>query len=192
MITKGERTELRSIVRQQFKVLRHEVEQRQAEMIADLDAQIAQRYADVDKQRQDLMWKAEEICQAASREITDLFKGTGAVKGYADSHVRRAAQEEDIEVTIQRPVRVGMEPITWSKADRVQLRRAAVARIEADVKGALLNLERREADLLRTLAVGAIESEEARAFLEGIPTVAELVPQARLLELEAQFDEGTG
>lgn len=189
MITKGERTELRSIVRQQFKVLRHEVEQRQAELVASLDTQIADRHADTDKARQDLMWKAHEICERASREITDLFvgdaAGSGAVKGDVDAPFRG----RDLpEVSIERPVRVGMETISWSKADRVQLRRAAVSRIEANVKGALLSLERREADLLRTLAVGAIESEEARVFLEGIPTVAELVPAARLLELEAQFD----
>lgn len=183
MITKGERTELRSIVRQQFKVLRHEVEQRQAEMLADLDEQIAQRYAQVDAERQALMWKAHEICEAASRELTDLLSGTAAHKG--EDHPRLLGEE----VSVRQPVSVRMERICWSTEDRVQLRRAAVERLEANVKGALLNLERREADLLRTLAVGAIESEEARAFLEGIPTVAELVPAARLAELEAQFDE---
>ena len=189
MITKGERTELRSIVRQQFKVLRHEVEQRQAELVAELDGKIADKYADEDRQQQALMFRAHEICEAAGREITDLLKGSGVVHGYADPHIRRAGEADPPEVSIERPVRVSLETVSWSKADRHQLRRAAVARIEAEVKGALLNLERREADLLRTLAVGAIESAEARAFLEGIPSVAELVPAARLLELEAQFDE---
>jgi hypothetical protein len=184
MITKGERGELRSIVRQQFKVLRHEIEQRQAELIADLDEKIAQRYADVDTQREQLMWKAFEIVEAAQREITDLFRETGAKHDEYRDH--------GPEVGVEHPVRLHMDRIGWSKADRVQLRRAAVERIEANVKGAVLNLERREADLLRTLAVGAIESEEERTFLEGIPTVAELVPAARLTELEAQFtDEAT-
>lgn len=182
MITKAERGELRSIVRQQFKVLRHEVEQRQAELIADLDEKIAERYADVDEQRRQLMWKAHEICEAASRELTDLFCGSDAQHGDAD--IRYRADLDDREVGVEHPVRCHMDHISWSKADRYQLRRAAVGRIEADVKGALLNLERREADLLRTLAVGAIESAEARAFLEGIPTVAELVPAARLAELD--------
>ena len=35
MITKGERTELRSIVKQQFKVLRSEVQQRQYELASE-------------------------------------------------------------------------------------------------------------------------------------------------------------
>jgi hypothetical protein len=187
VITKGERTELRSIVRQQFKVLRHEVAQRHAELVADLDEQIAERYANVDEQRRQLMWKAHEICETASRELTDLFSGTGAVKGIAGM-----VGAHDPEVSVKHPVRCRMEEITWSQADRVQLRRAAMSRLDERVKGALLSLERREADLLRTLAVGAIESEEARAFLTGIPTVGELVPGGRLAELEAQLVNDQG
>jgi hypothetical protein len=62
-----------------------------------------------------------------------------------------------------------------------------VAAIEAQIEGALMRLDREEADLLRTLAIGAIESEEARNFLSAIPTVAELVPASRLAELEASL-----
>ena len=48
MITKTERTELRGIVRQQFRVLRAEVDQREAEVIADAEEQINGKYADED------------------------------------------------------------------------------------------------------------------------------------------------
>jgi hypothetical protein len=44
MISKAERTELRSVVRQQFKVLAAEVQQRRAELVADADRQITARY----------------------------------------------------------------------------------------------------------------------------------------------------
>ena len=71
--------------------------------------------------------------------------------------------------------------------DKHQLRRVADSKIAAQVKAALLKLDRDEADMLRTLAVGAIESEEARAFLAAIPTVGELVPAARLAEIEASI-----
>ena len=71
----------------------------------------------------------------------------------------------------------------------MELRRLANTRITAQVKGALLRLDRDEADLLRTLAVGAIESEEARIFLDRIPTVGELVSSARLAELEAGLQD---
>jgi hypothetical protein len=55
--------------------------------------------------------------------------------------------------------------------------------IKERVRRAELAVERQEADLLRTLAVEALESEEARAFLKMIPSVAELVPSTRLNEL---------
>lgn len=55
------------------------------------------------------------------------------------------------------------------------------------MRAALLRLSRQEADLLSELAIGVLESAEARAFLGAIPTVGELVPAARLAQLEAQF-----
>lgn len=194
MITKTERQELRGVVRQQFKVLRHEVERRQSELIAEMEGRLVERYSDVDEARQALMWKAHEVCEAASREITDLFRESGVRHGGEfEARMGRGVNDvpEDVspEVTIERPIKVGMEHIHWAKTDRVQLRRALVAGIESHIAAAKMSLERQEADLLRTLAVGAIESEEARAFLAGIPTVGELVPAARLAELEAQFTE---
>lgn len=179
MITKAERTELRSIVRQQFKVLRAETQQREAEMIAEMEQRIAEHYADVDQQRQALMWKCNEICEEASRQITDLLRG---------EEVERGSLSRMSEISVERPIRVGMEHIEWSREERVQRRRALVSAIQAQIKGALMQLDRQEADLLRTLAVGAIESEEARVFLTSIPTVSELVPASRLAELEAQFE----
>ena len=68
--------------------------------------------------------------------------------------------------------------------ERSQLRRDGIAHIDADVRAAVVTLDRQEADLLRRLAEGALESEEARAFLGTIPTVASLVPGTRMLELE--------
>lgn len=182
MITKGERTELRSIVRQQFKVLRSETEQRKAELIAEMEGRISDHYSDVDQKQQDLMWKCNEITEAASRQITDLLRGEEVNRGGLGRRFE--------EISVNRPIRVQMEPIGWNKEERVQRRRALIAAIEADIKGALMRLERQEADLLRTLAIGAIESEEAQAFLTAIPSVAELVPASRLAELEAQFEEG--
>jgi len=73
--------------------------------------------------------------------------------------------------------------------ERTQLRREGEARIVAQIKGALLQLDRQEADLLTRLVAGALESEEARAFLGEIPTVSALVPADRLLELEQSLRE---
>lgn len=169
-ITKGERTELRSIVRQQFKVLRHEVLQRQAELMADLEGQIGDRYSDEDKAWADAAHLAHEAVMEANRRVNDAFRDlTG------EAHIERAYVHAMLP---EKPIR-----------HRLVIRREAAARLEAQVKGALLKLDRQEADLLRTLAIGALESDEAHGFLSAIPTVSELVPAARLAELEAEFGD---
>ena len=170
MITKTERNELKAVVRQQMKVLRAEVEQRKAELLADVDEQIVARFSEDDQKWADAAHLAHEAVMEANRKVNDAYRElTG------DRHVERMYVQATVP---QKPAR-----------ERIVLRKAAESRIEEQVAGALLKLQRQEADLIRTLAVGALESEEARAFLDSIPTVSELVPAARLAELEAGLDD---
>lgn len=176
MITKTERQELRSIVKQQFRVLRSEVDQREAEMSAEVEQRLVNRYADTDNHHAEVENKVAEILTDAQTKLDALF-----------------AAEDDLdhsEHTRLRPLRISMPHILWDTADRTQFRRALNAEVEAITSNAKAQLQRQEADLLRTLAVGAIESEAARTFLEGIPNVAQLVPSQRLAELEAAFAAG--
>jgi hypothetical protein len=170
VITKAERTELRSMVRTQFRVLRAEMIQRQAELLADVDEQINQRFADVDKAWADAAHLAQEAVLAANRAVNDAYRDL-----MGDTHVERMYVRAELPA---KPAR-----------ERIGLRQAASSRLNAQVQGALLRLERQEADLLRTLTIGALESDEAHAFLLSIPTVSELVPAARLAELEASLTE---
>jgi hypothetical protein len=172
MITKAERTELRSIVRNQFRVLRAEITQRQRELAADIDEQIAQRYATDDKAWADAAHLAQEAVLEANRRVNDAYRDL-----IGDRHVERHYVAWQMP---QKPAR-----------ERIVLRSEALSRLMATVSAAELRLARQEADLLRNLAVGALETEEARAFLSAIPTVSELVPAARLAELEADLQEPT-
>ena len=171
MISKPERTELRSLVRGQFKVLRSEVEQRRLEMLSDLEDQINERYATWDKQWADAMFLCEEAAMEANRKVNDILR---EMIDQPDG-----GRSEYVLVRFQRP----------SKPDRRrnELRQTGAAHIAANVKASLLRLDRQEADLLRTLTIGALESAEAQEFLAAIPTVGELVSRARLAELEAEL-----
>ena len=169
-----ERRELRSVVRQQFKVLRAEVEQRRAELAAEAAEQVRRKYAAADKQVDDLNWRIEQIVDQANKDIRDAVKTV-----QADSDGGQWTWDGAI-----RPPR-----INHRNQDRFALNGALTSGIEATAKQALLGLERQEADLLRQLALDALESEEAQAFLARIPHVSELVPASRLLEIEAEFDE---
>lgn len=172
MITKAERAELRSIVRQQFKVLRSELAQRQLEMYAEVEEEISARYADNDRSWSGVMHEVHEATMEANRRMNDALYNAGfQTKGSTE------------RMWIRTP------DIAQPTEERHQLRRAAKARIDSQCKAAGLRLDREEADLLRTLGVGAIESEEAREFLQRIPTVGELVSSARLAELEKAMGE---
>ena len=174
-MTKAERSELRSVVRSQFKVLRGEIEQRRAEMAAEAAERVRRRFADDDKKLDDLNWKIEQIIDQANKDVRDAVK---AVQGASDSGTWTWSGA------------VNAPRVRRHQEDRYALTGALSSGIDAQVKTALLALERQEADLLRQLTLGALESEEARAFLAAIPSVGELVPVARLLEIEAEFDGG--
>lgn len=176
-IPAAERRELRSVVRQQFKVLRAEVEQRRAELAAEAAEQVRRKYAAADKQVDDLNWRIEQIVDQANKDIRDAVKAvqSGSEGGqWTWSGASRPPH------------------IAHKNKDRYALNSALTAGIDATAKQALLGLERQEADLLRQLALDALESEEAQAFLSRIPAVSDLVPASRLLEIEAEFDEEKG
>jgi hypothetical protein len=168
MITKTERAELRSLIRQRFKVLRAEVEVRRAELVDELERRIVAKFAADDKAWADAMYLIEEAAREANRKANDIMRGVMAEAYPVD-------QDHRI---------VDARPINQPTHERIQLHRQGEARIDAQVKTAQLQLDRQEADLLTRLIAGALESDEARAFLGEIPTVSALVPADRLLELE--------
>lgn len=178
IITPGERRELRAVVRAQLKVLRTEVKQREAELLAQAESLLVDRYRDEDKRIDDLNYAIAEIGRKASREIEDLMRAAGEVE---DGGHWRAGRD-----------RVQVYGVRRTSEDRTQLRRAMEAGVKEQVAQALLALDRQEANLLRDLAMDGLQSAAARAFLTRIPTVGELVPSARLMEIESAFDQTHG
>jgi hypothetical protein len=174
MITKAERGELRSLVRQQFKVLRAEVIQRQAEMMAEVEETIGDRYRRHDEAYDEATQIVRDIVHEANT------KAAAALKDANVPLVRLRGEAGNI---------IGAMLPQLDKSDRYNERNVAQSQIEAMVKGALLRLDREEADLLRSLAVGALESTEAQTFLGSIPQVGELVSMARLAELQKAIEQ---
>ena len=175
-MTRTERDELRRVVRQQFKVLRAEIEQRRKELAADAAQRVRARFADGDKLVADLNWSIDQIVDQAQKDIRALMEsltdeqktGMAWTGGYGRMTAPRLAPRREDQAALNRVLDTG---------------------IDAEVHQALLKLERQEADLNRQLAIGAIESDEARGFLRAIPSVSDLVPVSRLAEIEARWDE---
>ncbi len=169
-MTKSERDELRRLVRQRTKVLREEVKARTTELVADVEQKLVARFYERDQKR-----------LTAESEIQTIIDD-------ANDRIAEALGKVDMQLTgIGRSV---LPPghIRWDQTDRLALRQAAMRDIEARAAAAILQLSRQEVDLLENLARGALESDEAMAFLANLPTVGELVPAARMEELEAALE----
>lgn len=176
-MTKGERTELRSVVRQQFKVLRSEIGQRQAELNAEARRLLNAKETEDDQKRANVDFLVNEAVLEANRKINDILRDEGfEVKGHSE------------RMWIAAPSSMWGSRHSGGGTDKQRLEQQTAADIAEKVKTALTTIDRQEADLLRELAVGALESEEAKAFLAAIPTVSQLVPASRLVELEAQLN----
>lgn len=175
MITKGERTELRSLIRQRFKVLRAEVEARRAELEVELAERVQQHFAEEDKRWADAMYLIEEAAREANRKANDVLRGLN---------------RDDLDLSVSHDLTiVQARAISQPQAGRNVMHRNGIRRIEAQVKTALLQLDGQEADLLTRLVATGLESDDARNFLGEIPTVSALIPAARLLQLEQQLRE---
>lgn len=172
-ISKGERDELRRVVRTDFKVLAEEMTIREAEMQADIEQRIATRFL-----------PSDEAIAAAEREAAAVVSDANVAIAAVMAELAKNADGYTIDWQRLAAPRILAMPVK-----RQEMRRAALAELRARVVGAKAKVHRQEADLLKSLASGALESEEARSFLAAIPSVAELVPAARLAELEAQFDD---
>lgn len=173
MITKGERAELRSLIKQRFKVLRAEVEARRAELAVELEERIAARFAQDDKRWTDAMFLIAEAVREANRKANDILRSL-------DIDALDTSREYEL---------VMFRGVAKPTAERNVLLRNGTKRIDAQVKSALLQLDGQEADLLTRLVANGLESDEARAFLGEIPTVSALVPADRLLQLVGRLDD---
>lgn len=174
-ITKGERSELRSVVKQQFKVLRSEVRTRREEMEAEVEERLHARYVQADRHREKIEGRIAKLVDDSNEKLDKIL----------DSDEVEDAEDE---YSYTQRFRFPMPRVVWNNGPRDQFRRALMAEVDAVYADAIAQLDRQEADLLRTLAIGALETEEAKTFLGTIPTVAQLVPSNRLAELEAQFE----
>ena len=76
-------------------------------------------------------------------------------------------------------------PIDHDQTPRKDALRALFAELDAAAAAAKQRLDVEEVEMRTVLAVETLETEQAKRFLDRIPTVGELVPATRLSELGA-------
>jgi hypothetical protein len=169
-MTKAERDELAKLVRRREKLAKGDVDQVAAERLADFEQQMASIYAPSDDDR----W--EEIHASARQVIRE-----------ADEALAQRCRELGIHERFRPELGVHWHSRgeNASRERRSELRAVAKTRIDAMAKAAKVEVERQSVAIQTELIAGALESEEARAFLASMPTAEALVgaaPDVREIE----------
>lgn len=173
-MTRGERTELGSLIRKREKVMKSQAQERSAALIAEFDAQSAKIYHyDDDPVWAKLEAEARTAVEAAQRSIHDRCKELGipdefapgvAFSWYGRGHNQVASR-------------------------RQELRRAAKSKIEALEKEAVTKIERLSLEAQTQVISSGLESEAAKTFLSAMPSMDSLMPPIEIGEMQALIDK---
>ncbi|NMM07412.1 hypothetical protein [Polaromonas sp.] len=176
-MTSRERGDLAQLMRRrEKKAAKSDAVARGAQLMADFEAQMATRYSYDD----DEVW----------REL----------KSTADCHIaeaRAAVRRRCDELGIPRRFQPSLSDTYWFcrgentiPQRRVELRRVAQTAANASVKTAIAAIERRSLESQTQLLAGGLTTDEARLFLEQMPTALQLMPALQVdaiqLMLEAE------
>lgn len=171
-MTKGEREELRKVVRSRAKVARGDAEARASELLADFERQIAAKYPENHPAWADLTAHAEQ-------EVSKI-----------DSRIAEICQRMGISSEFRPRISVAWygRGENAVKERREELRRVAKAEAAVLVKSARAEIDRAESVLLTELAIGGLQSDQARAFFERLPSPEQLMPALTLARIEERVN----
>jgi hypothetical protein len=152
--------------------------------------------------------KAEANAIAAQRKA-EFAKQLATIYGYdtdenwpaAREVVKRATEEANQligarcqELGIPRPFRPSLsEPYWFGRGEnavsqrRTELTRVAHSKIDQLLKQAQHTIERASVDIQTKLVADGLESAEAKAFLEAVPTADQLMPKVTVEEIQNQL-----
>jgi hypothetical protein len=168
-ITNRELQHLRALVRMQVKLLRTEINEREAAQLAEIDTRVARKFQDDTTRYEALRKELDRLTASANRRFDRL------IAKYPD--VAEPRQNPFSRPWVHRP-----------EDNKTKLRRALVAVVTAQTQAARHRATKLEVELLTKLAVGALHTDAAQAFASSIPTVEDLMPGAALAEVEARFE----
>lgn len=166
VMTKHDRDQLASLAKLRGRVAKAAVAERAAELLADVERQLSAVFSSRDAAFADITAAA----QAAVRD--------------ADDKVAAICKERGIAEELRPSISIGwyQRGANAEASRRSELRKLAQANIEHAGRRAKSAIEARTADVLTELISGSLQSDEARRFLESIPSATELMPQMMVTE----------
>lgn len=169
-MTKGERTELLSLVRKREKVLKTMAQERSAQMLAEFEAQAAKIYSfDEDAVWNEAAEQAKRAVDVAKKEIEDRCRALGIPSEFAPTL--------DISWSGR-----GQNALQWRMAE---LRRAAKKRIEAVEAEAVTKIEQMTLEAQTAILAQGLDTDAAHTFLQATKDeMARLMPSITVVEVE--------
>jgi hypothetical protein len=157
-IRPGERRELKSLVRTRMKVLRSEVEERHSSQLAEIGARTAQKFQGDNARIKEL----NDVLDQLATEMNQRYRAI--IAEYAD------VAETSYRYSFHTP--------SFSRKDngKSQFQRALTSAVHAQRQKALLDVDRLESELITKLAIDALKTEAAHAFVRSIPDIEALMP----------------
>ena len=166
--------DLAALARRREKVAKTAAKERSAHILAEIEAKLSDAF-----DAEDTLW-------------ADLTRAAQAKIAKADAEIARRCEEIGVPARF-RPELV----LSWRgrgvNADptrRGELRRLAQARVAALEKSALAAIERSSVETQTKLLAVGLTTDEARAFLDGMPSVDALLPPLSVEQMEAALPTG--
>lgn len=169
VMTRGDIANLERLIRKQERVLNAATDQRAAELKADFEAQMAARYSF----DQDEVWKeayslVKQITEQAQDQVAKRCEGIGIPREFAPSiacHWYRCGENA-------------------TKDRQAELRKKAVAEIDALKRSARTQIEMWSLRAQTDLASQTLTSEAAKTFLNNMPSTADLMPKLEFQQVQ--------
>ncbi|MEQ1698904.1 MAG: hypothetical protein ABMA25_02290 [Ilumatobacteraceae bacterium] len=171
-MTRRDRDELAKVARLRARVAKADVEQREAALRAQVEEELSAVFSVEDERLADLTSMAREAFAKISADILERCRELGIRDEFRPQyHLLWAGR--------------GVNAVP---ARRAELRALAKTRIEALGKAAKVGIDRSCADIISTLITGGLDSVEAHAFLNTMPTVDSMMRAPSVAELQAATD----
>jgi len=155
-------------VRLRVKVTKNEVDKHVTRMLADVEAQLAAQYPSTNAAWKEITKQAEDYIAQVDKEIAERCRALG----------------------IPEEFRPGLS-LSWYRrgenavsSRRAELRKVAQTELAARAVDAKAEVDRQAVIQLTRLAEGALETADAKQFLEAMPSAEELMSPIALRDLE--------
>lgn len=173
-MTRADRETLLNIARKRERLAKTEAKERAAQLAADFELQLDRRYH----------YDENEIWSEATRLAKTVVE---------DAQAKVAAECQRLGIPSQFAPKLAL---SWSdrgrnhmKEERSEMRRIAVRQIDLAEKQAKTAIERRSLETQEKIMVGGLTSEDARLFLESMPSAEALMPTLSIEGVQALLIE---